>query len=208
MARWKTALLAAATIAAATQATAAACDYTMSKLAGKTVAAVKGSNTGAALQSAGYYTLAHAGSGISFLGTTTAGASIATGLAGGASGLLGTVSAIVMAPATLVIGGIAIVGVGSFEGYCYFQVHRITDPYEVRNIIESVAEHDDAVSIVATDDGDAMALQSEGKTKTYLLRKLYIADGQLKHRDLGPNTNLGPVAFTSKEITQASDVGN
>jgi hypothetical protein len=148
----------------------------------------------------GYYTLVHGGSGLKILGSSTAGASIATGLVSGASGLLGSVGAIAMAPATLVIGGIAIVGVGSFEGYCYFQVQRITDPYEVRKIVESVAENDEAVSIVATDDGDAMALQIDGETKTYLLRNLYIADGQLKHRDFGLNTNLGPVAFTSKEL--------
>lgn len=205
MAGWITALIAAAVIASTTQAEAAACDYTMSKLAGKTIAAAKGNNAGATLQSAGYYTLAHAGSGLTFLGTTSAGATVASNLVGGASGLLGTVSAIVMAPATLVIGGIAIVGVGSFEGYCYFQVQRITDPYEVRKIVESVAEHDDSVSIVATDDGDAMALQIGDQTKTYLLRKLYIADGQLKHRDFGLNTNLGPVAFTSKELPEATD---
>jgi hypothetical protein len=201
MAHRITAVLAAMTVLAATQATAAACDYTISKLAGKTLAAVKGINAGAALQSAGYYTLAHAGSGLTILGTTSAGAS----LAGSASGLLGTVSTIVMAPATLVIGGIAVVGVGSFEGYCYFQVKRITDPYEVRKIIESIAEHDDAVSIVATDDGDAMALMVGDETKTYLLRKLYIADGNLKFRNLGLNTNLGPVAFTSKELPEATN---
>jgi hypothetical protein len=200
MAGWITGLIAAVAIAGATQAGAAACDYTMSKLAGKTLAAVKGSDAGAELQSAGYYTLVHGGSGLKILGSSTAGASIATGLVSGASGLLGSVGAIAMAPATLVIGGIAIVGVGSFEGYCYFQVQRITDPYEVRKIVESVAENDEAVSIVATDDGDAMALQIDGETKTYLLRNLYIADGQLKHRDFGLNTNLGPVAFTSKEL--------
>jgi hypothetical protein len=194
-----------ASVLPAMQALAAPCDYTMSKLAGKTVAAVKGTSAGTALQTAGYYTLAHAGSGLTFLGTTSAGASVASGLVGGASGIMGTVSAIAVAPATLVIGGIAIVGVGSFEGYCYFQVQRITDPYEVRKIVESVAEHDDAVSIVATDHGDAMALQVGDKTKTYLLRKLYIADGNLKYRDLGPNSNLGPVAFTSKELPEGSE---
>lgn len=203
MARLITALLAAAAFAGATPATAEVCDYTMSKLVSKTVAGLKGSTVGAELQAAGYYTLVHAGSGLKMLGSSAAGASVVTELASGASGLLGTVGAIVMAPTTLVIGGIAIVGVGSFEGYCYFQVQRITDPYEVRKIIESIAENDAAVSIVPTDDGDAMALQVQGETKTYLLRKLYIADGQLKHRDWAINTNLGPVAFTAKELAEA-----
>jgi hypothetical protein len=191
-------ILAAAAIAFAGQANAEACDYTVSKLAGKTVAAVTGSGAGAGLQAAGHYTLAHAGSGLKMLGEGAR-----AEIVSGASGLAGSVGAVLMAPATLVIGGIAIIGIGSFEGYCYFQVNRITDPYEVRKIIESLAENDDAISIVPTDDGDAMALQVQGETKTYLLRKLYIADGQLKHRDWAINTNLGPVAFTAKELPEA-----
>jgi hypothetical protein len=102
-----------------------------------------------------------------------------------------------MAPAAMVVGGVTIIGAGAFEGLCYFQVDRVTDPYQVREIVESVAVWDDAVSIVSTKDGDAMALRVGDETRTYLLRKLYIADGQLKHRDLGFNTNLGPILFTA-----------
>lgn len=204
-----TAILAATTFVFATHANADACDYTVSRLAGKTAAAIAGGSAvaGASMQAAGYYTLVHAGSGLTMLGSTAAGASAAgtVGIISGTSGVLGTIGGILMAPVTLVIGGIAIIGVGSFEGYCYFQVERITDPYQVREVIESIALNDKAVSIVQTEEGAAMALRVLSETKTYLLRNLYIADGQLKYRDWGPNTNLGPVAFTSKEIPEASN---
>jgi hypothetical protein len=188
-----------ATLAFTTPAHAAPCDYTFSRLAAKTTAALTGGNglTGAGAASLGYYTLAHAGTGVKMLG-----AAETAGLISGAGRLASSVGAVLMAPATLVAGGIAIIGMGSFEGYCYFQVQRITDPYEVREVIESIAQHDPAVTIVPTDDGPAMALNTGDDTKTYLLRKLNIADGQLKHRDLLLNTNLGPVAFTAPEVSE------
>lgn len=195
-----------ATFAIAGEAHAEVCDYKPSSLVGKTATTVgtviAGGATaaGVGLQAAGYYTLVHAGSGLTMLASTAAGASAAgtVGIIAGSGGVAGTVGAILMAPATLVIGGVAIIGVGAFEGACYFQVERITDPYEVRKIIESVALQDEAVSIVQTEDGDAMSLRILGETQTYLLRNLYIADGQLKYRDFGPNTNLGPILYTSE----------
>ncbi len=47
-----------------------------------------------------------------------------------------------------------------------------------------------------------MALKVSGQTETYLLRNLNIADGQLKHRDFGPNANLSPVLFTSEGVEE------
>lgn len=182
------------------------CDYTPSKLVGNaattvgTAIAGGGAVAGVGMQAAGYYTLVHAGSGLTMLASTAAGASAAgtVGMIAGTSGAIGTAGAILMAPVTIVVGGITLVGVSAFEGVCYFQVERITDPYQVRTIIESVASQDEAVTIVSTDDGDAMSLRILGETKTYLLRKLYIVDGELKHRDFGPNTNLGRIMFTAK----------
>lgn len=202
------AILAAAVIGVASQASADACDYTISKLAGKTAATATGGNgmTSAGLQSAGNYTLAHAGSGLTML-ATTASAATSLGLISSTSSLLASVGSVLMAPATLIVGGIAVIGVGSLEGYCYFQVKRITDPFEVREIVESIALNDDAVSIVKTDDGPAMALDISGETKTYLLRKLYIADGQLKYRTPLRDTNLGPVSFKSKQLDETTNTG-
>ncbi|WP_417605402.1 hypothetical protein [Primorskyibacter flagellatus] len=186
------------------------CDYTPSSLVGKSVTAIGtavaggSAAAGVGLQAAGYYTLVHAGSGLTMLASTAAGTSAAgtVGIIAGTGGLVGTVSAVLMAPVTIVLGGITIVGVGLFEGACYFQVERVTDPYEVRRLIESIASRDDAVSIIPTDDGDAMALTVLGNVKTYLLRKLYIADGHLKYRDFGPNTNLGPILFTAAGVEE------
>lgn len=202
----KTSILSATILAFAGAANAEVCDYTPSNLVGSVATAVGttivggGATVGAGMQAAGYYTLVHAGSGLTMLGSTAAGASAAgtVGIIAGTGGTIGTVGAILMAPVTIVVGGVTLIGVGAFESVCYFQVDRITDPYEVRRIIESVASQDDAVTIVQTDKGDAMSLRILGQTESYLLRKLYIADGVLKHRDWGPNTNLGPILFTSE----------
>lgn len=187
---------------------AGACDYTPSRLAGKAAttvgtAIVGGSAvTGVGMQAAGYYTLVHAGSGLTMLGSTAAGASAAgtVGIIAGTGGAVGTIGAILMAPVTIVVGGLTIIGVGFYEGTCYFQVERVTDPYDVREIVESAVSKDDALSIVRTDNGDALKLTVSGEVVTYVLRNLYIADGQLKHRDWGPNTKLGPILYTSDAI--------
>jgi hypothetical protein len=203
------AILVAMALTCTGQAHADACDYTVSKLTRKTATEATGGNgmTGAGLQSAGNYTLAHAGSGLTML-ATTASAATSLGLISSTSSLLASVGSVLMAPATLIVGGIAVIGVGSLEGYCYFQVKRITDPFEVREVIESIAANDDAVSIVKTEEGPAMALEEAGKTKTYLLRKLYIADGQLKYRTALRDTNLGPVSFKSKQLDESTDLAN
>ncbi len=205
-----TTAFAAFAILLADNAHAETCDYKPSKLVGGAATAfgtaISGGSAAAGLgmKAASYYTLVHAGSGLTMLGSIAAGGSAAdtVGIIAGTSGIAGTVGAILMAPATIVVGGITIIGVGAFEGACYFQVERITDPYEVRRVIESVASQDAAVTIVPTNDGDAMALTVLDQTETYLLRKLYIADGQLLHRDFGPNTNLGPILYTSEAITE------
>ncbi len=200
-------------LAMASTAFAGPCDYTPSKLAGKTATAIgstvagAGAAAGAGLQAAGYYTLVHAGSGLTMLGSTAAGASAAgtVGIIAGTSGALGTAGAILMAPVTIVVGVITIAGVGVFEGACYFQLERVTDPNAVRSIVESIATKDDAISIIKSNDGDAMTLTVMGETKTYLLRKLYIVDGQLKHRDFGLNTTIGPVAYKSPTIADQDE---
>lgn len=203
---WASLILAASAISFGGSAYAEVCDYTPSNLAGKTATAIGtsiaggGAAVGVGLKAAGYYTLVHAGSGLTMLGSTAVGASAAgtVGIVAGTGGAIGAVGAILMAPVTIVVGSLTIIGVGAFEGACYFQVERVTDPYEVRKVIESVAAQDEAVAIVSTDDGDAMTLTVSDQTETYLLRNLYIADGNLMYRDWGPNTDLGPILFTSE----------
>ncbi|WP_126623159.1 hypothetical protein [Oceaniglobus ichthyenteri] len=198
--------LVVASIAFASGACAGVCDYKPSSLVGKTTASVGtaiaggGAAAGIGMKAAGYYTLVHAGSGLTMLGSTAAGVSGAgtVGIIAGTAGAAGTIGAILMAPVTVIVGGITLVGVGAFEGACYFSIERVTDPYKVREITENIALQDDTVSIVASDDGDALALTIADETELYLLRNLYIADGYLMHRDFGPNTNLGQVLFSSE----------
>jgi hypothetical protein len=206
----KVAILAGSLMAVCEGAHAKACDYTPSKLLGAattTVGTVIAGGTAAAgvgLQAAGYYTLVHAGSGLTMLGSTAAGASAAgtVGIVAGTGGAIGTVGAILMSPVTLIVGAVTFIGVGTFEGVCYFQVERITDPKDVRMIIESVASQDEAMSIFHTDDGDAIKLTIKGESDTYLLKNLYIADGQLMHSDWGLNTKLGAVLFAPRDTEE------
>ncbi len=192
---------------AASPALADACDYRPSKLAGKTASAAAAAlgggaaATGAGLQAAGYYTLVHSTSGLTMLGSTAAGASAAgtTGIVAGSAGAGATAAGIAMAPATILIGAITAVAIGGFEGVCYFKIERVTDPYQMMGVIESIAAQDPDISIAETPDGPVMVMTSDGEEKRYLIRKLYIADGDLKHRDWFLNTNLGPVAYVVPE---------
>lgn len=193
-------VLAAGLVSLAGHANAGACDYTPSRLAGKAASAAGaalaggGAVAGAGVQAAGYYILVHGGSDLTML------TSAATGAGGMIAGAAGAAGAVLTAPATIIVGGLTLIAVGSFEGICYFQVDRVTDPYEVREVVESIAAHDPTVSLVKTEDGIAMALGGAGDARTYLLRNLYIADGELKHRDRFRNTSLGPIFLTSENI--------
>lgn len=209
--------LASAGLAACSPAFAEVCDYKPSKLVGEavsTAAAAAGGGAAAAgvgLQTAGYYTLVHSTSGLMMLGSTAAGASAAgtTGIIAGSAGAGATIASIVMAPVTITVGAITVVVIGGFEGACYFQIERIDDPYQVRGIVESIAANDPKVSVVETADGPSMVIRSEEQAEkegedatSYMIRNLYIADGDLMHRDWGRNTNLGPVAYVLPEADE------
>ena len=177
---------------------AAACDYRPSALISQGV-----STLGSAVpdtdrlvelgKSAGYYTLVHGGSGAG------------TGLLAGTGGVLGSIGAWIMSPVAITAGSIAAVGLGAFEGICLTQVERVTDPYEVRRIVESAAAHDLDMQIQPSPDGDVLALRIDGRTETYLLRTLYIADWQLKARRALRDETLGPIFYgeTEAETTPA-----
>jgi hypothetical protein len=187
----------------ASGAEAEVCDYTPSKLVGgamSTAAATMGGGAavaGVGMKAAGYYTLVHASSGLTMLASTAAGASAAgtTGIIAGTGGVGATIASIAMAPITIAVGAITVIGVGTYEGLCYFQIERITDPYLVYGVVESISENDPAVSIETTEDGPRLTLALEEEQKSYMIRDLYIADGQLMHRDFAFNTKLGSVAF-------------
>jgi hypothetical protein len=192
---------------AATPALGDACDYKPSKLAngllGGAATTLGGgaAATGAGMKLAGYYTLVHSTSGLTMLGSTLAGGSGAgtIGIMANTGGAIGTAAAALMSTATIAFGTLTVIALGGFEGVCYFQVERVDDPFQVRDIIESIAANDEAVSVLETDDGPAMAIETEDGQQTYLIRDLYIADGELKHRDWLWNTSLGPVAYVQPD---------
>ncbi|RLA47056.1 MAG: hypothetical protein DRR42_17855 [Gammaproteobacteria bacterium] len=102
------------------------CDKRPSKLissAGATATAAAGTSVGsagAAGTALGFYTLPHAVTGLTMLGSTAGGASAAgtVGIMGGTAGAIGTTAAIVLNP--FVWGTALVVGVGTvaFEGAC------------------------------------------------------------------------------------------
>lgn len=105
-----------------------ACDYTPSQLIGGEAtiavegAAVATAATGVGLKAAGIYAITHATSGAAMLGSTAAGASAAgtTGIIAGTAGFLGTAGAVLMSPFVIISAAVVAVGVGAYEGVCYF----------------------------------------------------------------------------------------
>lgn len=106
---------------------AGVCDHTPSKLigAGLTGSVATGAGATAAagigMKAAGFYTLTHAITGATMLGSAAGGASAAgtVGIMGGTAGAIGTVSAALMSPFVIVPAAIVAGGVGIYEGGCY-----------------------------------------------------------------------------------------
>jgi hypothetical protein len=193
------------------------CDYRPSRILGDT-----GSNAvigaGAAVSTAtgaatvmGVYTLVNAGSGLTMLGSTMAGASGAgtVGIIAGTGGAIGTAGAIILNPFVWVPAAIVGLGGGGFEAVCAFLVdERITEYEEVLAVMESFAAHADPEyfrivinaipAFISLSDG-------EGSWAHYDIEDLYIADGILMNRDLGPNTKIGRVVLLSNDGVVLSD---
>lgn len=138
--------------ASATFAFADACDYGPSRLLGETgskiVIGTGGvvAGTTATATAAGVYTLVHAGSGLTMLGSTMAGASGAgtVGIIAGTGGAIGTLGWIALNPLVWVPAAIVGVGGGGFEAACAFLIdERITDYEDVLAVMQSFAVHAD-----------------------------------------------------------------
>lgn len=196
----------------------ALCEYRPSNLlspeASATVAGTSlvVSGTGTAMTAAGFYTLVHATSGLTMLGSTMAGASGAgtVGIIAGTGGVIGTVAAIVMAPATIITAAvIGTVTVGAEAG-CYFLVdERITDFNTIASIMRDLAvnadpkyfqfrvpEFDPYGTTIAVGDGTGENFE------IYFVRDLYIVNGVLKNSEWGFDTVIGNVGFVQVEIEQ------
>lgn len=207
-------------ITIATPANADKCDYRPSRILGDagSKAVIGGgvavtSTTGAAT-ALGVYTLVNAGSGLTMLGSTMAGASGAgtIGIIAGTGGALGTAGAIILNPFVWVPAALVGVGGGGFEAVCAFLVdERITEYDEVLSVMESFAAHADPNYFrIVTNAIPAFISLSDGKGtwKNYDIEGLYIADGVLKHRDWGPNTVIGRVVLLSDETVELGESKN
>ena len=215
----KSAVFSAITVVLAASPAAAAevCDYRPSVLVGKStssaVATAGGAaaGTGAAMKAAGFYTIVHAGSGLTMLGSTMAGASAAgtAGIIAGTGGALGTIGAVLLAPVTLVVGGATAIGVGGFEAACYFTDDRITDYDEILAFMQHIAQHhpEDRFQLVTGipgRDDDAIRIwdpESEELVR-HMISDLYIVNGTLMLRKWGFNRNLGYIAYVPEQEPQ------
>ena len=103
------------------------CEYTPSKLLGKTATAGAGAGgaviaaAGVGMKAAGYYAIQNAVTGAWMLGSTAAGASAAgiAGILAGTAGAIGTAGAAIMSVPVIIAGTAVAAGVVVYESGCY-----------------------------------------------------------------------------------------
>ncbi len=199
---------------------AGTCDYRPSKLIGGVGTGAIGTTgvgvatAGVAAKAAGFYTLTHAVTGATMLGSTAGGASAAgtVGIMGGTAGLVGSAASVIMAPITIIAGAVIGAGVTAFEGICYFVVERVDDYETILNILDNLSQNADEeyLKLKKVGEGWDVLLVAEehggdGKAtswKKYDVKNLYIEEGILKHKDLGLNTVIGKVSMGMPEMKQ------
>ena len=120
---------------------------------------------------------------------------------GGTAGVVGTIGAIVTAPATIIAGTVVAVGVGGFEGACYFTDERVTDypgVLERMKLIAATANRDQFSLFKENEPGESAVIllkNEEGKFDTYAVKDLNIVNNALKHSEWGPDTTIGSLGF-------------
>ncbi|AZQ67590.1 hypothetical protein EF888_10875 [Silicimonas algicola] len=169
------------------------CDYRPSELLRSGVSSARDAAGAFANRAAGAFTLTNAATGASMLGSTAS----TLGEIGGAVG--STAAGAVSASGAAV----AAVGLGAMEGLCYFRDERISDYGDVLQVMQAIADSADP-AYFRVDDGtqrqkSAVVVIGDGSggATEYPVRKLYIVNGVLIHRDWGLNTPLGDVGFMS-----------
>ena len=189
----------------ATSVDAGVCDYRLSSLIGPSNAtgaigsAVAVASSNVAMQVSGIYLITNATTGAAMLGSTAAGASAAgtvgilAGSGAGAGAILGAISA----PVTVIVAAAAsIVGLG-VEGGCYLSDERITDFSMVNSLVQQAVKNalPGEMGIINQPAGPWLwVLGPDGQISSYAILDLYIVNGELLHRDWGPNTGIGQIA--------------
>lgn len=177
-------------------------------------AVVAGAGIGA--KAAGFYTLTHAATGATMLGSTAGGASAAgtVGIMGGTGAGIGGIVAFVTAPATIIAAAVTAVAVAGYEGACYFADERITEYDEVLAMMQSISENSDPERFTTLYDAPTESwiirvLGADG-FEEYNVENLYVVNGTLMHRDWFKNTTIGNLNFimptaSSAEATPATE---
>lgn len=183
------------------------CDYRLSSLVGGGVTATVGATSllaGKGMTAMGYYTLTHAVTGATMLGSTLAGSSGAgtIGIIAGTGTGAGAVGAALMSSIGIVIGVVVAGSLAGSEVYCYFQDERITDYDEVLLLMKGLAANADPASFEirepndeATQRASVLMTDAEGVTTQYWVGNLYINNGKLRNRDWFWNTVIGNVGL-------------
>lgn len=212
-----TVFLTAFSFLTASQAYAEACDYRPSKILGRdgSNAVIVGGGTvvagTAAANALGIYTLVNAGSGLTMLGSTMVGTSGAgtIGIIAGTGGAIGSVVATILNPFVWVPAAVIGIGGGGYEAACAFLVdERITEFDEIVVIMRSFAAHADPKYFELVENAIPPVVRlsdGQGNWTSYNIENLYIVDGILKHRDWGPNTDIGRVVLLS-DVDAGSDI--
>jgi len=196
-----------------TSAIAEVCDYRPSNLIGSigtgaiSTAGAGVAAAGVGAKAAGFYTLTNAVTGATMLGSTAGGVSGAgtVGIMGGTAGAIGTIGAIIMAPVTIATGIVIGAGTAIYEGACYFSIERVEDPAVIMKILEELDKQSDDDYFELQKNGlgtgaiyVATKVDEYGKVlerNRYSIDKLYIEGSMLKHKDWGPNSQIGRVGF-------------
>jgi hypothetical protein len=105
-----------------TEANARVCDYRPSELvrSGASSTVVSGALDTAAGVTEGIFTLTNTATGASLLGANTGAAGALGQISGAASAIGSAAVGVVTAPAAAVAGAVAAVGLGAYEGLCFF----------------------------------------------------------------------------------------
>jgi hypothetical protein len=200
-----TLVLSGVTLAA--PAAARVCDYRPTEVlrSGAVTGAVTGAigtATDLALKADGIFTLTNTVTGASLMGTGAAGGTLAQ--ITGAAGALGSAAAgALAAPGAAVAGAVAVVGLGAYEGLCFFSDDRVTDYGEVLAVMEAIAVSADPAFFrvepgpQGKDEAVVILGDGTGAETGYPVRRLYISNGVLMHRNWGVNTALGNVGFAT-----------
>lgn len=171
------------------------------------VAGVRGAAAGIASRAEGAFTFTNAMTGMTML-SSNAGSTGVLGQIGSAAGAIGGAAAsVIAAPATVAAGAVAAVGLGAYEGWCYFRDERITDYDEVLALMQAIAASADPTHFrIEGGDGrrDAQVVIADGQggESRHDVRRLYIVNGDLMSRDWGRNSALGHVGYATRAVTE------